>query len=285
MEQAPPQSLLQLQFLLGQTNDEEGVARLDALLANTQRLASIGSLTSSVAHELANLLTLVTAACGSLLDALHDDATSKDTMAHYVELIEQNAFRSAHLVHALHNYGSVGLSHPAVTDAHSIVGDALALVQRQFSQEANVHIAVALPAAPRSLICDHGAIVQMLVNLLTNARDALLPGGGLVELGYEALPACQPWLPVTGQELPAEAHERIAFYVRDQGHGIAPGQQEIIFAPFFSTKGTGGHTGLGLTIAQAIAQQHHGRIWAQNNNSPARGATFIVLLPARPRSG
>jgi signal transduction histidine kinase len=266
MAQVSAASSVPLQEFTDPAGDDDLTAHLHNRLAHTQRLAGIGSLTSGVADELGRLLSIVTAACLNLQASLPAESSADNSITHYLALIEENAFRSAHLAQVLHNCGSSGEVRPAVSDVQVILNDALTLVQHQFQQEAGVQITAVPPQPPRSIICDHGAIVQLLVNLLSNARDALDPDGGVIELGCHALPT---------------SPEQIVFTVKDHGPGIPSGLEEQIFAPFFSTKG-GSKVGLGLTIAQAIAQQHHGRVTAHNNRGPASGATFIVTLPVRP---
>ena len=266
MAQVSAASPVPLSQVINAADDDDLAAHLHSRLANTQRLAGIGSLTSGVAGELARMLSIVTAACLNLQASLPEESSADSSVIHYLALIEQNAFRSAHLAQVLHNCGAGVDARPAVSDVQVILNDALTLVQHQFQREAGVQITAVPPQPPRSIICDHGAIVQLLVNLLTNARDALDPEGGVIELGCHGLPT---------------SPEQIVFTISDHGPGIPSGLEEQIFAPFFSTK-SNSKVGLGLTIAQAIARQHHGRVTVHNNSSPASGATFIVTLPVRP---
>lgn len=266
MAQVAADSPVPLQQFINPVGEDDLADHWHGRLADTQRLAGIGSITSGVSGELARMLSIVTAACLNLQASLPPESGADSSVVHYLALIEENALRSAHLAQVLHNCGSSGEARLAVSDVQVILHDALTLVQHQFRQEAGIYITAVPPQPPRSIICDHGAIVQMLVNLLTNARDALDPEGGIIELGCHTL---------------AGGPEQIVFTVKDYGPGIPAGLEEQIFAPFFSTK-SGGKVGLGLTIAQAIARQHHGRVTAHNNSDPAGGATFIITLPVRP---
>ncbi len=132
----------------------------------------------------------------------------------------------------------------------------------------------------KTTVLDHNRMTQVLINLLINARDAMAPNGGTVEI--------RSWQQEQMDEKPGVAvsangngtHQEVyAFSISDTGCGIAPELLENIFEPFFTTKGSGKGTGLGLFIAKRIVQQHNGRIWAENN--PLGGATFTVMLPRK----
>lgn len=241
--------------------------RLSDALLHTQRLAGVGTLTASVAHELTNPLSIITTICSNLQHEVEANSLSQEDLLRYVALIEQSAYRSARIVEVLRNYVHLDEPQMAVTDVLSIVRDSLTLVEQQFRKQASVEIDVTLPPNLKTVVCDHNRVTQVLVNLLINARDAMQPKGGTVRVTFWQLPA-------TG-----EVAEQFAFAVHDSGHGIPPVALERIFDPFFSTKPNGQGTGLGLFIAQGIVRQHHGRIWAENN--PEGGATFTVVLPQR----
>ncbi len=109
-----------------------------------------------------------------------------------------------------------------------------------------------------------------------DARDAMLPTGGTVEICSWRIPEDHTLAGSNGNGAHQEAY---AFSVRDTGSGIAPELLNRIFDPFFTTKHSGKGTGLGLFIARRIVQQHNGRIWAENNE--LGGATFTVVLPRK----
>ena len=259
----------------------EGDAEL--LLENMQRLAGIGMLTAGVSQELANLLSIITTASISLRHELQMlDNPSDDTVQHLISLIERNAFRCAQIVSLLQKYGSLHELQMAVTDIDLILHDALVLVERQFREESGIRIAVTSPGEVHSIVCDHDRIVQLLVNLLMNARDAMEKTGGLIEVRVQLLheldSAVLPDLDSRWQ------NDRgcVAITISDEGPGISPALQQDIFKPFFSNGPGSSGLGLGLSIARQIVEQHRGLIWFSNNKGPAKGASVIVLLPLRP---
>lgn len=248
------------------------IERLNDALAQTQKLASIGTMTASIAQELNTPINVITTTCGNLLHDVDGNSLSSERLQHYVEMIESSAWRCAQIVTVLGNYTVDDTLQMTVTDLNMIIEETVAMVQHQFRSESNVEVELDLCQDPRSIVCDHNRITQVLINLLANARDALpLSGGGI---------RIRSW-PLDGsQNEPAETEGEanlLAFSVADTGDGIPPEVIDSIFDPFFTTKRSGSGTGLGLYIAKRIVSQHHGRIWAENN--PDVGATFTVVLP------
>jgi signal transduction histidine kinase len=243
------------------------VEQLQIALSQTQRLAGIGTLTASVAHELTNPISIITTACNNLLSRVADDNLSTDELLHYLEMIDHSAWRCARLISALGNYSHVmDKEHMLTCDINEIIEEALALVANQFYRQFNIEI-ISKPAPGLPAIhCDPNQITQVLINLLINARDAVRPYGleaGIIEI--------KSWIML---EEPA-----VAFSVRDNGPGIPVGFHEKIFTPFFTTKPIGEGTGLGLSIVKGIIDQYNGTITAQNH--PDGGALFTILLPIK----
>ncbi len=261
--------------------DGELLERLGSALAHTQRMASIGSLTTGVAHELTSPLSIITSACSNLLYELQDNTWDQQVLEQYVELIERSAFRSAHIVEVLHNYAYMDKPRMAVTNVSMILHDSLTLVEHQFLKQTDVNIEVDLPDHLGSVVCDHERISQVLVNLLSNAHNAMKPQGGTIKVCFWALPPNRLGRPNNGSR-EADKTGRFAFSVADTGHGIESDIAGEIFKPFFTTRSGGEGAGLGLFIAKGIVQQHNGRIRVENNPEPDRGVTSTVILPVRP---
>lgn len=256
----------------------DDVQRLNEALTHTQRLASIGILTASVVHELNTPISIIAASSGSLLREFEDNTLSMEQLMRYAEMIEQSTWRAVRIVEVLRNYSYSEEMQPAVTDLRLIVEDALTLVRRQFQGHYNVTIKTDLSPDLKSIVCDHNRITQVIINLLSNASDAMQPAGGTIHVQTRALPPTAA-VPVNGAATNSAAAtgDHYAISIRDEGHGIAPDVMEKLFNPFFTTKRSGKGTGLGLYIARRIVSQHNGRIWAENN--PDRGATFTIILP------
>lgn len=242
--------------------------QMNDALFHTQRLASVGTLTASVAHELTNPLSIITATCSNMIHEVDREQLDPEILRNYIRMIEQNAWRSARMVEVLRHYTHHDELQTAVTNLNVVIEDALTLVRPQFLKKDNTPIKTDLAPNLHSIVCDHNRLTQVLVNLLCNARDAMQPDGGVITI--------RSWRELDNQENEnGRATEIFAFSVEDQGTGVPEANRERIFAPFFTTKKNG--SGLGLFIAHRIVAEHNGRIWIENNRDG--GATFTVLLP------
>lgn len=234
-------------------------------LAQTQRLADIGTLAASVAHELNNPISIITAACTSLEAQLDDDNLTPESLRRQLAVIEQSAWRCARLIQALRTYAHAD-AQPVVCGLNAIIDNGLALVSYQYERQDNVEIRKVLaPDLPQGF-WEPNQITQVLINLLSNARDALQPGGGTITI--------RSWQ--------SERHggPHVFFSVEDSGPGIPPEILPFIFRPFFTTKTVGEGTGLGLSIASDIVARHQGKLWAETLSDS--GACFTVELPCQP---
>ena len=281
MEKTFTQESEQLHQLYLQGVDGELLERLGRALGHTQRMASLGSLTTGVAHDLTSPLSIITSACSNLLYEMQDNTLDQEMLEQYVELIERNAFRSAHIVKVLHNYAYMDKPRMAVTNVSVIFRDSLTLVEHQFLKRWDVKVEVKLPEYLGSVVCDHNRITQVLVNLLSNANDAMKPQGGTIKVSFWNIPREESGHKNNvSQE--SDKSGRFAFSVSDNGHGIEPDVAGEIFKPFFTTRTGGEGVGLGLFIAKGIVQQHNGQIRVENNPETDRGAISTVILPVCP---
>jgi PAS domain S-box-containing protein len=259
--------------------DLGAVERFNDSLTHTQRLAGMGTLTASIAHELNNPISIITSACANLQFDIDDNTLSLQRLQHYVEMVEQSAWRCVRIVEVLRNYSMDGALQIAVTNWNKIVEDSLTLVKQQFSGQFRVDIKTDLAVDLKTVVCDHNRMTQVLINLFTNARDAMKPHGGTIYVKTWRIPSGS-MLPGSNLEsYPGElaTSDYYAVSVSDTGTGIDPEMIGKIFEPFFTTKANGSGTGLGLFISKRIVEQHNGRLWVENN--PDGGATFVVLLP------
>ena len=283
MEQHAQESELKQQARLDLAEEILASEQASYLLNDVQRLAGIGALASSIAQELADILSIITAANNGLRYELqHSDAATPEALQHYMNLIERNAFRGARIAAILRDYSTADEPQMAVTDVEVILSETLMLVERQFREEYGIRIVVKRPQETRSIVCDHNRIIQLLLILLTNARDAMLPNGRRIDMAVRLIRAGELESLPGLEYLPVATIDRFAIVVADEGPGIPNTLQEQIFTPFFSTHANGQGAGLGLSVAQDIVREHDGRIWATNKNGPAKGATVVVVLPGRP---
>lgn len=242
----------------GKSVKAEGIEKS---MLEIQRLAGIGTLTAGVAHELTNPINVITATCNNLLSQMADDSLSTDELLHYVEIIDQSAWRCARLIRTLRDYTYLNGQEFAERNLNRIVEAALVLVSYEFERQYNLDLVTDLEPDLEDIVCDQNQITQVMINLLINARDATPEEGGQIIISTRAHPK----------------QNAQSFSVADMGTGIDPAVMPIIFEPFVTTKPMGLGTGLGLAIASQIVEDHHGTIEADNN--PDGGATFTVTLP------
>ena len=283
MDQPTPQFNNELMEQLAAVDQELLPREAALLLANVQRLAGIGMLTAGIAQELANLLSIVTTASISLRHELQlQNSPPDDIIQHYMTLIERNAFRSAQIISVLQEYGAMNSLHMAITDIDTIMRDTMMLVERQFREESNIRIELNAPGETQSVICDHNRIVQLMVNLLINARDSMPDAAGSIAVKVRTAHNGDRGRSSDSAGRQDGDADRVAITVSGEGSGGAPPVKEQTTRPFFSAAPGGNGMGLGLSIAHEIVQQHNGDIWFSNSRGPAKGASVTVVLPLRP---
>jgi signal transduction histidine kinase len=241
--------------------------RLEQELFHAQKLEAIGRLAGGVAHDFNNLLTAILGYASAMRDArLEGDEDRLNA-----EGIIEAARRAAHLTQSLLAYSRKQVLEAAPVDIAGVVRSLRALLGRVIGED--VELEVRLPDEPLTAVADAGQIEQVLLNLCTNARDAM-PRGGRLRLAADRTLLADDAARSLG--IAAGPYVRVA--VTDSGTGIDPAIREKIFDPFFTTKPAGKGTGLGLSIVYGIVRQHSGHVAV--DSAPGGGTTFTVLLPA-----
>ena len=238
----------------------EELERAHKYLVGSEKMAGIGKLAATVAHEVNNpLFGILTYArlCLKELERDELDPAVRERMMNQLRIIERESRRCGDIIKNLLTYARQAPRKRESNDVNAIVERAVALVRHQFklqSVELDVEVDPALP----QIVCDAGQVQQVILILLTNAAEATGEGGHL-------------WLRTE------RAAGGIRVSVKDDGGGIPPEILPQIFDPFFTTKEDKLRTGLGLAVAKSIVEQHGGAIEAQSE--PGKGAAFIVTLP------
>jgi signal transduction histidine kinase/DNA-binding response OmpR family regulator len=226
-------------------------------LRQREKLATMGSLLASVAHELNNPLAVI-----ALQADLLREEVSGSAMAEHIEEIIQAATRCERLVR---NFLTLSRQHPperVAVDLNTLITNTLELLQPAFRVDA-VTVDLCLDADLPSIRADADQIQQVLVNLITNA--------------YQALREVQAPRQVTLTTRCDTARTRVILEVVDSGPGIPPALRTRIFEPFFTTKPPGAGTGLGLSMCQSIIEGHGGTIRVASQ--PGQSTVFQVELP------
>jgi C4-dicarboxylate-specific signal transduction histidine kinase len=238
-------------------------------LVQAGKLATLGELTTGVAHELNNPLNNIGLFIGNVLDQIRLGGAVRDVdldrIAQDLDRATAQVRKATEIISHLRTFGrSAPVSREPVS-VNEVVVHALSLMQEQLRLR---DIDVVLDLAPENPMVAASPIQleQVFINLLTNARDALadLPSG-------TAAPARRIAIRTRLRNGWAEV------LVRDTGPGIPPGLERRIFDPFFTTKGVGKGTGLGLAITYGILKDHGGAITVVRQPEP--GAAFLVQLP------
>ena len=226
-------------------------------LLQAEKLAALGQTISGVAHELNNPLATILTWAERLSQRPVDESTRRG-----LETILSESERAAKIVRNLLTFARKRQSTRAMVDLNTVVRETLAL--RAYDQRlTNISIVDALAAGLPQVFADPHQIQQVLLNLIINAEQAMLAANGRGTL------VVRSWYDVE--------RDAIVLEINDDGPGIAEELQPKIFDPFFTTKEVGKGTGLGLTVAYAIVQEHGGRI--RLSSYPGVGASFYVELP------
>lgn len=227
-------------------------------LLQAEKMAALGQTVSGVAHELNNpLATILTWA-----ERLTQKSGLEPGVKRGLEIILSESERSARIVRNLLTFARKRQTTRAMVDVNQVIKETLAL--RAYEQRVtNVSVLDALAAGLPLVFADSHQVQQVLLNLIINAEQAMLSTNGRGQL------VIRTWHDAE--------RECVILEINDDGPGIAPDVQAKIFDPFFTTKEVGKGTGLGLTVAYAIVNEHGGRIRLESQ--PDRGASFFVELP------
>jgi C4-dicarboxylate-specific signal transduction histidine kinase len=227
-------------------------------LVQAGKLATLGELTTGVAHELNNPLNNIGLFVGNVLDQLRSGDLKPVRVEQELESAMEQVRKATAIISHLRTFGRAAPVSLAAVDVDEVIERSLLLMQEQLRLRA---IEVELDLCSDELIVLGNAIQleQVFINLLTNARDALAESRGkTIRIG------------TTRDE------DWIRIHFADTGPGIPRDLEQRIFDPFFTTKEVGTGTGLGLSITYSIVKEHGGSIAVE---SKRRGASFLIELP------
>jgi two-component system cell cycle sensor histidine kinase/response regulator CckA len=257
--------------LLGLTDSTEET-RLKRQVAQATKMQAVGQLAGGVAHDFNNVLTAILGTCDLMLlrhtpgDSDYDD----------IQQIRANSNRAASLTRQLLAFSRQQTLRPEVLQLPDVVQDVSSLLKRLIGEK--VKLAVSHDRDLGAVRADPSQLEQVIVNLVVNARDAVLAkgeiGGGRVTLSTRRVTAAD--VRAMRSAIMPQA-DYTALVVEDTGTGIPPDHLGKIFEPFFTTKEQGKGTGLGLSTVYGIVKQSGGFIFA--DSEVGKGTKFTVYLP------
>jgi two-component system cell cycle sensor histidine kinase/response regulator CckA len=245
------------------------IKRSEEALRQAAKMEAIGALAGGLAHDFNNQLYAVS---GFAHFIARDPGLSPSARADLLEL-QKTTERMASLTRQLLAFARQQVLIPETLDLNAAVQDTHPMLQRLVG--ASNPIELALAPGPKWVRVDRAQLVQVLLNLVINARDAM-PGGRAIELRTETLEVSPGHLLDRSQSaVEPGAYAELA--VRDSGQGIPPEELPHIFEPFYTTKAVGVGTGLGLATVEGIVSQSGGHIQVQS--AVGKGTTIRILLP------
>lgn len=246
----------------------DSLRQAEAQLIQSSKLASLGTLASGVAHELNQPLAIIRAIAQQNLETLESSGgvlnpSQCELLREDLRIVERQTSRMSQIILHLRAFARKPNTEKVAVNLNEVAQNALVLLREQLRQR-GIDLQEAYDPHLPPVMGDPNGLEQIVINLLTNARDAL-----------EQIPNAQLTLATRIQSL--EGHTWVELHVQDNGPGIPPDIRSQIFDPFFTTKDPNKGTGLGLSISLEIAQKHGGRLVLEDSS---QGAHFVLRLPA-----
>ena len=261
-EQGQPESILCVD------TDITEKKQLTAQFLRAQRLESIGTLASGIAHDLNNILAPILMSA-QLLQLKIDDTRNSQIL----QAIETNAKRGAALIEQVLSFARGVEGQQAILQLRHLLAEIKQVVKETFPKSITVYADIAPDL--QATFGNATQLHQVLMNLCVNARDAM-PNGGVLKIAADNFFVDEHY---AGMHLEAKVGAYVVITIADTGTGMSTAVKEKIFEPFFTTKDIGKGTGLGLPTAIRIVKGHGGFI--QVTSEEEKGTEFQVYLPAK----
>ncbi|PTX56326.1 PAS domain S-box-containing protein [Litoreibacter ponti] len=237
---------------------------LEATLLVSQRMEAIGQLTGGIAHDFNNLLTVIQGNAELLKEFQGSD---DELTAEIVSAVRRGADLTKHLLAFARQQTLI----PKAVDLHQLVPEMKKTFLRTISETVTVDFEAAPDLWP--VHADPTQLETAILNLALNARDAM-PGGGTLTIACRNAEAQEI---ARATELELERHDYVVLAFSDTGKGMSPEQVQKAFEPFYTTKGVGQGSGLGLSMVQGFSRQSRGD--TRITSVPGRGTTVSIYLP------
>jgi two-component system NtrC family sensor kinase len=246
-------------------------------LMRSERLASLGTMLSGVAHELNNPLSNISTSCQILQEEVGEGDVAMQKM--YLAQIDQQTERARIIVRSLLDFSRERAFRKDAVLLRPLVAQTVGFVRGEVSAKSVVRLSI---PEDLSVPADAQRLQQVFVNLIRNAMEGLGPQGR-IDISAQIVHASEPPAGTALGEGCETKGEMVEIRVTDNGPGIAPDILPRIFDPFFTTKDVGHGMGLGLFVVYEIVDEHGGCIAVQS--TPGEGATFCIRLPREEAGG
>ena len=230
-------------------------------LYRTEKLAALGTLSAGIAHEMNNPLGIITSRIEiMLLDA--EEHNLPPQVLEDLQVLHRATQRVARIAANLRSFARQTPREHTRVDLNAVVAETLLLMRKPLETD-GIMLVTSLDPSLGVIVGDASTLQQVLLNLVTNAREAMTGRGGEIRIETSIVAERPGWVRVV---------------IRDTGPGISPEELSKVFDPFYTTKKTG--TGLGLSVSYGIIQDHHGTVDVQS--VPDKGTTFVLAFPVAP---
>jgi len=246
---------------------KETEARIAALeqLRHTERLATLGRLSSGIAHELGTPLNIVSGRAKLIVT----EGLKKEEIIECSEIIREQAERMTKLIRQLLDFARRRSPQKSSVDLKNLTGQVLKMLNST-AEKQKVKLELITNEDIPMVPIDPSQMQQVLMNLVMNGIQAM-PGGGRLELGFH-IEYSHP-----SSQKNAQEQKCIVLHIKDEGGGISKDNINHLFEPFFTTKHVGEGTGLGLSISYEIVREHGG--WIDVKSKVGEGSCFTIYIP------
>lgn len=241
---------------------------LEEQLHHAQKMEAIGTLAGGIAHDFNNIITAIIGFSTLVQMKMQPEDPSRENLREIISAGE----RAAALTRGLLSYSRKDAMRMDGLDLNEVVQQSLKLLKRVIGED--VILDVTQAGEPLFILGDSGQLEQLLMNLATNARDAM-PCGGTLFIETKRITLDEDFQSRRGFGKTGDSYALLT--VEDTGQGMDEATRQRIFDPFFTTKESGKGTGLGLSIVYGIVKQHNG--YVDVSSEPGKGAVFNIYLP------